>query len=66
MIFPAFWSEFPTAALVNHLWQSTVFVLIAWLLTLLLRNNQARARDPGMDDRLGEIPGPVLAADCRR
>ena len=33
-----------TAGLVNHLWQSTVVVLIAWLLTLILRSNPARTR----------------------
>jgi bla regulator protein BlaR1 len=31
-------------ALANHLWQSTLFALTVWLLTLLLRHNQARAR----------------------
>src|SRR5882672_9629217 len=31
-------------ALGNHLWQSTVFVITAGLLTLLLRKNHARAR----------------------
>lgn len=31
-------------ALVNHLWQSTLFVLIVWLATLALRNNGARVR----------------------
>jgi hypothetical protein len=48
MMFPAFCNEAQTeawsAALANHLWQSTVVVLIAWLLTLLLRSNQARTR----------------------
>ena len=48
MMFPAFWNaahtEVWSAALANHLWQSTVVVLIAWLLTLLLRSNQARMR----------------------
>jgi uncharacterized protein (TIGR03435 family) len=44
MIFPAFWNEAWTAALVNHLWQSTVVTLIAGLLSLTLRSNQARAR----------------------
>jgi uncharacterized protein (TIGR03435 family) len=44
MMFPALWSEARTAALVNHLWQSTVVVLIAWLLTQILRGNQARTR----------------------
>lgn len=28
----------------NHLWQSTLFALIAWLLTLLCRRNQAQTR----------------------
>lgn len=32
------------AALGNHLWQSTLFAIVAWLLTLALRKNQARAR----------------------
>jgi uncharacterized protein (TIGR03435 family) len=44
MTFPAFWNEAWTAALVNHLWQSTVVVLIVWLLTLSLRGHQARTR----------------------
>jgi uncharacterized protein (TIGR03435 family) len=33
-----------TTALANHLWQSTVFVLAAWLLAIALRGNQARTR----------------------
>ncbi|HEX8924419.1 MAG TPA: M56 family metallopeptidase, partial [Terriglobales bacterium] len=32
------------AALLNHLWQSTAVVLLAWLLTIALRNNAARVR----------------------
>src|SRR5579872_5839101 len=36
---PAYWTS---AA--NHLWQSTVLAALAWLLTLALRNNQARIR----------------------
>lgn len=31
-------------ALANHLWQSTVFAVAAWLVTLLLRRNPARVR----------------------
>ncbi len=31
-------------ALVNHLWQSTLFVIVVWLLTLALRNNGAHTR----------------------
>jgi len=33
-----------TVALLNHLWQSTAVALLAWLLTLALRNNSARVR----------------------
>jgi beta-lactamase regulating signal transducer with metallopeptidase domain len=32
------------APLANHLWQSTLFVIAVWLLTLLLRKNQAQTR----------------------
>jgi bla regulator protein BlaR1 len=32
------------SALGNHLWQSTALALFAWLLTLVLRKNQARIR----------------------
>jgi bla regulator protein blaR1 len=32
------------AILVNHLWQSTLFVLLAWLATMALRGNRARVR----------------------
>lgn len=38
------WCPAWTAALINHLWQSTAVVLVAWLLTLLLRANPARVR----------------------
>jgi uncharacterized protein (TIGR03435 family) len=44
MIFPAFLNGIWTAALVNHLWQSTIVTIMAWLLALMLRNNHARAR----------------------
>ena len=33
-----------TAALLNHLWQSTAVALLAWLLTIALRKNSARVR----------------------
>src|SRR5262245_55328725 len=33
-----------TAGIVNHLWQSTLFALLAALLVLTLRNNAARVR----------------------
>ena len=38
------WSGVWTAALVNHLWQSTIVFLLAWMLALMLRRQQARAR----------------------
>ena len=37
------WCPAWTAALINHLWQSTAVVLVAWLLTLLLRTRDPRA-----------------------
>jgi bla regulator protein BlaR1 len=33
-----------SSALVNHLWQSTLFVVVVWLATLALRSNRARVR----------------------
>ncbi len=39
-----FWNEQWTAALVNHLWQSTIVAALALLLTLALQKNQARIR----------------------
>lgn len=39
-LIPGHW----TAELINHLWQSTVFTVVAWLLALALRRNQARTR----------------------
>jgi bla regulator protein blaR1 len=33
-----------TQAVADHLWQSTLFVVVAWLLTLVLRNNAAKVR----------------------
>ncbi|HEY6250019.1 MAG TPA: M56 and DUF3738 domain-containing protein [Candidatus Angelobacter sp.] len=41
--FAKLWSSV-APALGNHLWQSTLFVVAVWLLTLLWRKNQARAR----------------------
>jgi len=41
---PAFWNEAWTAALANHLWQSTAVTGIVWLLALSLRHNHARTR----------------------
>ena len=44
MTLPAFGSEGWTTMLFNHLWQSTLVAGVAWLLTLALRKNHARAR----------------------
>jgi len=44
MTIPELWTVFPTAALVNHLLQSSAVALVAWLLTIALRNNTARVR----------------------
>lgn len=44
MNLPLFWNESFTAALVNHVWQSTVVAGIAGLLALALSKNHARVR----------------------
>ena len=44
MTIPELGSGIWTTELVNHLWQSTVAVGIAWLLTFALRKNYARTR----------------------
>jgi bla regulator protein BlaR1 len=33
-----------TAELINHLWQSTLFAAVAWLLTIAFRKNRAQVR----------------------
>jgi uncharacterized protein (TIGR03435 family) len=43
-MFPEFWKQSWSAAIVDHLWQSTLVILVAWLLTLVLKRNQARTR----------------------
>lgn len=44
MVLPVHWPPHWTAELIRHLWQSTVFAVGVWLLTLALRHNQARTR----------------------
>jgi bla regulator protein BlaR1 len=44
MSLAGFWIESTQAALLNHLWQSTAVVGIAWLLSLALKTNHARTR----------------------
>ncbi|HUY95202.1 MAG TPA: M56 family metallopeptidase [Terracidiphilus sp.] len=44
MNLPLSWNDSFTAALVNHLWQSTVVAALAFLLALALRKNHARVR----------------------
>ena len=44
---PKYFSEAPAAiapAMANHLWQSTFFALLAAILTLAFKKNQARIR----------------------
>ena len=38
------WNSITMSALITHLWQSTVFAGLAWLLTIALRNYPARIR----------------------
>lgn len=44
MFASTFWSSPAAVALANHLWQSTIFALAVWLLSLVLRRNEARTR----------------------
>jgi beta-lactamase regulating signal transducer with metallopeptidase domain len=44
MTFSTSWNHGWLALMVNHLWQSTLVVLLAWLLTLALNRNEARSR----------------------
>lgn len=44
MSFLSLWRGGWTAVLVNHLWQSTAVVVVAWLLAAALRKNHARVR----------------------
>jgi uncharacterized protein (TIGR03435 family) len=44
MTFSTFWNQGLVGFAVNHLWQSTLGVLVAWLLTQALKQNQARTR----------------------
>lgn len=44
MIAPVSWASLWNSAFFIHLWQSTVFVLVVWLLTLALRPNAAKTR----------------------
>ena len=41
-LFSIFKSTGPFIA--NHLWQSTLFAVVAWMITLILKNNRARTR----------------------
>lgn len=44
MTLSTLWDLGWTAAFFNHLWQSTVVILIAWMVTFALRTNAARIR----------------------
>lgn len=44
MTIPELWMPGWTASLINHILQSTIVTLVAWLLTLALRANTARVR----------------------
>ena len=44
MTFSTVWNQGWLVSVVNHLWQSTLVVLLAWLLTLALKRNEAKTR----------------------
>ena len=47
--------------LANHLWQSTLFVAVVWLLVLSLRRNQAECAPLAVAGRLREVSRPLCA-----
>ena len=53
--------------LANHLWQSTIFAIAAWLLTLAPLKKEPRLR-PLLDLVRGiiKIPNPLLAPSSHR
>ncbi len=44
MMFTEFWKESWSLAVANHLWQSTLVMIVAWLLSLVLKGNRAGIR----------------------
>ena len=44
MIAPVSWASLWNSAFFIHLWQSTIFAAVIWLLTLALRRNAAKTR----------------------
>ena len=44
MTFSTLWNQGWLVPIVNHLWQSTLVVSLAWLLTLALKRNEAKTR----------------------
>ena len=44
MIAPVSWASLWNSAIFIHLWQSTIFLVVIWLLTLALRRNAAQTR----------------------
>ena len=50
-------------AIANHLWQSTVFATVAWLMTLLLRKNRAQLRYGLWLMAFGKVSNSLLAVD---
>ena len=50
-------------ALLDHLWQSTLFALPLGALTLLLRRHAASVAFLAVVCRIGQIPGAVFGAD---
>jgi uncharacterized protein (TIGR03435 family) len=44
MTLSTLWNEGWFVSVINHLWQSTLVILLAWFLTWVLKRNQARTR----------------------
>lgn len=50
-------------ALANHLWQCTVFTVMAWLLMLALGKNQARVRYGDLASSLDQVSYSFFSLD---
>jgi hypothetical protein len=50
------------AAVGNHLWQSTVFAVSAWLMALQLRRNRAHVRYGILAGSVGQVSYSIFAS----
>ena len=66
MNFSLFWNVSLLAALVNHLWQSTAVVAIAWATCVRIKEESCASAVLGVVRCVGQVPAAVYAANCGR